>query len=217
MFYTVYKITNLINGRIYVGVHKTENLEDDYMGSGKLIKRAIKKYGVDNFTREYIAIFDNADDMYNMESVIVDESFIQSNDTYNISLGGNGSFEHIHSDERSLEWKKHAAEATKRSRVENPELFARVDSEHSARTTALWESGAYDHIAMCSFKGMKHTDETKRKISENSSKHQRGAGNSQYGTCWIHSLTEKRSKKIPKDELDDYLELGWVKGRKMKF
>ena len=45
MFYTVYKITNLINNKIYVGVHITKNLNDSYMGSGVNIKRAIKKYG----------------------------------------------------------------------------------------------------------------------------------------------------------------------------
>ena len=41
--YTVYKTTNLINGSIYIGVHKTSNINDTYIGSGKLLKSAIKK------------------------------------------------------------------------------------------------------------------------------------------------------------------------------
>jgi hypothetical protein len=49
MYYTIYKITNKINGKHYVGKHQTMNLSDDYMGSGKLIKRAIEKHRCGKF------------------------------------------------------------------------------------------------------------------------------------------------------------------------
>lgn len=95
MFYTIYKIINLINGKIYIGAHKTNNLEDGYMGSGKLIKMAIDKYGLDNFKKEYISIFDNEDDMYKMESIIVDEEYLKSENIYNIKEGGNGGWSKV--------------------------------------------------------------------------------------------------------------------------
>lgn len=47
--YTIYRIENLINGNDYIGMHITEDLNDGYFGSGIALKRAIKKYGRENF------------------------------------------------------------------------------------------------------------------------------------------------------------------------
>lgn len=108
MYYTVYKITNLINNKIYVGVHITDNIDDDYMGSGKNIKNAIKKYGIENFKKEYLSVFNNKEEMYQMESIIVNEDFIKSKNTYNIVLGGRGGWDYVNEMEYSINKRIHA-------------------------------------------------------------------------------------------------------------
>ena len=64
--YYLYKITNLINNKFYIGVHSTEDINDGYMGSGKAIKAAEKKYGLNNFKKEILEYFDSIEEMYNL-------------------------------------------------------------------------------------------------------------------------------------------------------
>lgn len=91
MVWIVYKTTNKINEKIYVGVHKTSepNIFDGYLGSGNFITEAIRKYGKENFFRETLFVFDSEKDAEEKESELVNQEFIDREDTYNITLGGN--------------------------------------------------------------------------------------------------------------------------------
>jgi len=85
---TVYKTTNTLNGRYYIGVHVTDDPNDGYLGSGKLIIQAIKKYGKDSFVKEVLYVFDNVDEALNKESELITEELIESRRCYNITDGG---------------------------------------------------------------------------------------------------------------------------------
>jgi hypothetical protein len=93
MNYILYKITNLINGKIYIGVHSTTDLDDGYMGSGELIKSAIAKYGIENFQKEVLENFSSRSEMYLKEKEVVTEEFVARTDTYNLTKGGDGGYE----------------------------------------------------------------------------------------------------------------------------
>lgn len=87
MFFTVYLTTNLLNGRYYIGSHKTENPNDDYLGSGKAILRAIKKHGRENFRKEIIFMAFDEEKMKEIEFELVVPHDIDKN-SYNILVGG---------------------------------------------------------------------------------------------------------------------------------
>ncbi len=95
MFYYLYQVTNKVNGKIYVGVHKTKDLGDGYMGSGKVIKLAIEKHGLENFVKVILESFEDQEAMYAREKEIVDEEFLARPDTYNLRRGGQGGFDYL--------------------------------------------------------------------------------------------------------------------------
>ena len=101
--YIVYQTTNVVNNKIYIGVHKTinPNIFDGYLGCGVKIndtstyehaktafQYAVKKYGPKNFKRQTLAIFDTEIEAYKLEELLVTEEFLSRNDVYNMVLGG---------------------------------------------------------------------------------------------------------------------------------
>ena len=91
MFHIVYETTNKINGKIYVGKHSSHELEDDYLGSGKYLLYAIKKYGRENFSRKNLYVFHSEEEALKKEKEIVTREFCKRKDVYNLSIGGNGN------------------------------------------------------------------------------------------------------------------------------
>lgn len=88
----VYKITNNINRRYYVGVRTYDGIvqNDPYMGSGKIIRLAIKKQGIQNFSKQILGIFHDKSLAYAFQKILVNQQFVDNPMTYNIKIGGVG-------------------------------------------------------------------------------------------------------------------------------
>jgi len=221
-YYTVYKVTNKINGKVYIGTHKTNTLDDNYMGSGTYLIHSQNKHGIENFEKEILHVFDNSEEMFAKEKELVTIDFIAESNTYNLKIGGFGGWDHINSDE-SFRIEKNSRAMTiansngalvkaqaklKWLRENDPDWVETKRAKISESLSKHYETNDG------SFKGKSHTDETKRKIGASNSIASSGTRNSQYGTRWIHSLEEQISKKISKTIP---LPNGWLEGRKMKF
>lgn len=207
MYYLVYKITNLINGKIYVGAHKTEDLNDGYFGSGLLLRKAIKKYGLDSFTRDILFFCEGESEMFKREAEIVDEGFCVRKDTYNLCVGGKGGWTYINRNELNKK-NRHIALAniSKASKgKKRPDISARMLEEYQNGRPLV---GAAVMTKEMLFRAL--SPEANAKRSETMKVVSLGEGNSQHGKIWITNGIETR--KISKN---DPIPEGWRTGRKM--
>lgn len=207
MFYTVYRITNKINNKTYIGKHQTKNLSDRYMGSGKLLKRAIQKYGVENFEKEILFVFDNEEQMNQKEKELV----IISEDTYNLHEGGNGGFSFINQRKLNNKNRNDTTRRTTLSATRKKMCAANTQEiEHMKNISEIGRGKVREKYPNGTFYGKTHTPETIEKMRL-SVGNRNGANNSQYGTCWITNGYE--NKKIRKDDLDFWMSEGYHRGR----
>jgi hypothetical protein len=78
-YYYIYKITNKINNKIYYGQHTTSNLDDGYMGSGKAMLKALKKYGKENFEKKILKFYNSPEELNIVEARLVNERWLEKN------------------------------------------------------------------------------------------------------------------------------------------
>lgn len=181
--FLIYKTTNTINGKFYIGQHRTDNLNDGYLGSGKLLKRAIAKYGAENFHKEILYICESEKQMNTLEKILVvpDEEL-----NYNLCLGGNGGqnkgIPRTEEEKRKMKGKKRTEEQKQRMRKpKSPEHAAKLS--HTA-----WNKG----ITLTDV----HIANVKKSLQN---------------MCWITNKVD--DKKIRIEELDFWISQGYVKGR----
>jgi len=84
----VYKITNNRNGKYYIGIHSTNDINDGYMGSGTLLKRIQLKEGIGNFTKMILFDYRKRKTALKKERELVGSAQVRDSKCYNLTVGG---------------------------------------------------------------------------------------------------------------------------------
>lgn len=222
-YHYFYKITNCINGKFYYGIHSTNNLNDGYMGSGKRLKYAVKKYGIENFNKDIIKFFNSRKELSDYEKTFINDDLVFSNECYNLINGG----EYFNTNNKVIVKNL----ITGKNEIITQEQFnndKNIKYSHNSYgfVTVTNGDGKYFNVSIederylsgklhTIWKGKTHKKSSiiKQKNTFRKNNHQQKEHNSQYNTCWIHNTI--KSIKINKDDLNKYLSDGWIKGRKM--
>ena len=151
----IYKTTNLLNGKYYIGQHKTNNIEDNYLGSGYALKRAIKKYGKDNFKREILAYAYSQEELNELENKILSNHY-QDDNCYNLIAGGNCS--------GCSEETRQKMSILAKSRV----VSEKTKKIHSEQSKKMWENPEHKQKMSQKMKQRYQSIEERRKTGERS-------------------------------------------------
>jgi hypothetical protein len=205
-YHYIYKTTCKINGKFYIGMHSTSNLEDGYIGSGKRLWNSIRKHGKENHEFKILEFFPDRSSLKNREREIVNEEMLQDPMCMNLQIGGGGGFS---SDGHRKKAQSLGGSSTFKLLCNRHREKLQSDPEYKKRYgQKISESILGERNG---FYGKNHSEETKKQIGIKSSLNQKGQKNSQFGTKWITNLVLKRNKKIKSTET---IPEGWVSGRK---
>jgi|688.fasta_scaffold770836_1 group I intron endonuclease len=216
-YHYIYRTTNLINQKYYVGMHSTNDLNDGYMGSGDRITRSIRKYGKENFKFEILEYLETRELLKQREREIINEELLDDKLCMNLVYGGGGGYI---SPEGVKKGRKKSDQILEKKYGKN---FRKIISENYYNSLTPLEreiltekikeglrNSNYDFGS--SFRGKTHTDKAKRIIGEKSSINQKGKKNSQFGTCWL--TNGLINIKVYKKDIHLYSE--WTRGRTLK-
>lgn len=237
IYYTVYRTTCLLNEKYYVGAHKTRDLNDGYLGSGKYLKNAIKKHGVSSFKKEIIATLETEREMYDLERRLVAKC-LGDPLSYNLRDGGAGGWTYVNESVNTPEKKRrsslgrqHSEETKNKISKGNRGLKRsgafKLKMAEIAREQSFWKKSTFilnhdlqlcirvarEELPLWLEKGwikgrkMSYASFTCSGVKE----HQAGPKNPAYGKRWMKKGPER--DYVPPAEIAKRLADGWQFGR----
>ena len=188
-------------------MHTTSNLDDGYLGSGNRLKSSIRYYGKGFHKMEILEFLPDRNSLKKRESEIVNEKILKDPMCMNLILGGEGGW--------TREQQKKGALAANSKNWKNPEFRETMSKISSNIMSKCWADPEKKERliegARKSFEDKKHTEFSKELIGAKNSLQQKGEKNSQAGKFWI--TNEILDIKIIPIELENYISLGWRRGR----
>ena len=203
-YHLLYKTRNDITNKFYIGIHSTCNLNDGYLGSGKIIRYSIKKYGKENHSIEILEFLNNREELLEKESQIINDKLLEDPLCMNLQLGGNNGWGFINSDSAIQKKKSLSGNKRKNWLLENnkewSDSYRKNISEgvkKSLQTFNWW-------------KDKKHSNKTLIKMKQS----HKGKHECNKNKKWVCKNNE--IKRINISELENYLNDNWIIGRKVK-
>jgi group I intron endonuclease len=204
----VYLTTNTINGKQYVGDHSSDTINDEYLGSGYLLKIKLKEYGKENFERKILEFFNNREEAFNAQEKYIKQYNTLAPNGYNLSPKGGHNVKGCFSEETK---KKLSISGKGKNKGQIPWNRGLKNCYTTEVIMKLRQNGKKYAGENNPMYGKKQSTESIKKMK----KAKRGKNNPSFGTCWIYNSELKECKKINKEDI--HLYKNWNKGRKMKF
>jgi len=208
----IYKITNLINNKYYIGKRKCncDISEDNYMGSGSAISFAIEKHGIENFKKEIIEIVESEKQAYEIEAALVTSEQVNDQNCYNLMPGGKG----FSNDETNPSIKNKG----------NDKYWSDLGTKISKKLTGKQKSESHKENISKANIGKSISEETKQKISDTLTGRKRidrtndevrhaKIGEAHKGRKYVTNTKTQKVLKVLPEDVQKYLNEGWELGR----
>jgi hypothetical protein len=156
----IYKTTCNVTGKWYVGMRSTDDINDSYMGSGKILRYSIRKHGIDNHTKEILEYCNSREELVLRETEIVTKELISDGKCMNLKEGGNGGF-------ISNEQQKHRSICGGKSFKDKLITDLEFKESHKKRVSKNMKKNHLDgKISYNTFEGKSHSEESKKKCQK---------------------------------------------------